>query len=119
MSRLNNFTRINRAKIGPTTALAYTGTSARTSALVSGYYRLSATTDCHIRQGTGSLTAVATDYPLYIGQEAWAQVNAETTSFYSAIDPFDGRDDVFAAIRNTMDGTLSITLVSRITAAAE
>lgn len=108
-----------RAKIGSTVQVAYTGTSARSSQLSYGFYRLSATTDCYVAQGDVAINATSSGYPLYIGQEAWAQVDTDG----SALTPPDDEspvasdkdtDDYIAAIRQSANGTLSISRVDSI-----
>lgn len=113
--RLTQEERWNRAKIGASVAAAYTNVSARVQIGASGtarFYRLSATTDCYIRQGNSAVAATSSDYPLYIGQEAFCMT--EDLDF-EPIGP-DGAllDDYIAAIRQTTSGTLTASNISNI-----
>ena len=116
--RLEHEDRWARAKIGPTVTVAYTGTAARTAAALEvGFYRLAATTDCHILQGAISSVAATTgDYPLYIGQEAYMQVDSWTDSNTILTTPYDAQDQSVSAIRMTTSGTLFVSLISRLNA---
>jgi hypothetical protein len=118
--RMDEVDRWFRAKIGPTSSVAYTGTQGRIGPLEVGLYRLSASTDCYIRQGSSSVAATSSDYPLFIGQEAFMMVDSydSSTTGVSLQSGWDGADDHVSGIRQTADGTLYASLLSRIAAAS-
>ena len=97
-----------RARIGATTVVAYTNVSAaNASALDSGLYRISCTTDAYIYQGGAAVVATTSSYPLYIGQEAFAEVTP------SAVSPDVGASNAYvAAIRQTANGNMSLSCIS-------
>lgn len=117
--RMDEVDRWFRAKIGPTTTVAYT-TTQRMGPLEVGLYRVAASTDCHVRQGDATVTATTSDYPLYIGQETFMMVDDydSATSGVAVQSVWDGRGDHVAAVQQTAGGTLFATLVSRLAAAS-
>lgn len=118
--RMDEVDRWFRCKIGPTSSVAYTGSAGRIGPLEVGLYRLSATTDCFIRQGSSSVAATSSDYPLYIGQEAFMMVDSydSTTTGVALQSLWDGADDHVSGIQNTAGGSLFASLVSRLAAAS-
>lgn len=82
--------------LGTAQTIAYTASSAAGTAFGANTHiiRVQATTDCHIRFGLGTPTAVATDTPLTAG-----------VSEYFAVFPSLN----IAVIRDAADGTLYVT----------
>ncbi len=73
---------------------SFTGTSAAITSAVDGVVMITATTDCHVRFGE-TPTAVATD----------AYIVADTPYYFRI------QDEKIAAIRDTVDGDLWVTLM--------
>lgn len=108
--------RFYREKVGPTTSVAISTAGSNRVVLETGRYRLFATEAGFIRQGSVTVTATATDYPMTADSEAWIEVDSSTTNGGNS---WDGEDCYIAAIGvgGGSDGNLRCTLVSRLTAA--
>lgn len=106
--------RFYRRKIGPTVTVAYTDSAVRTSAALEvGSYRLTCTTACHVAQGASDVAATTGDCPVAAGGEIWTSVDTcDEGSTWEGVD-----DNWISAIRQTVNGTLYISLMNRLTAA--
>ena len=84
-------------QLGAQQVVAYTATSAVTSAAIgSTLVRLNCTTDCWVEVGTSPTAVVTTSTYLAIGNVLYVLIKDT---------------DKIAAVRNTADGTLAITVM--------